>query len=280
MDLGTTISRLRAEQHMSQGDLAEALSVSRQSISKWETNASVPELDKLVKLSRLFGVSLDELVTGETPPVPEPPSASAVPSRRFSGRQIAGIVLLCAAFLVWLLLTALGGVLEGLILAVPFLLCAAVCLLCRQRTGLWCTWSIYLCFELDLRWATGINWTLTLRTLTFEPWMNFTRLAIAWVQLLAMLLIFSLTLRSFRKVRIDLKIRKNVVLLAGGWLGLATLRLLKAQLYSLIYQNPTSGTSLGVRLALRAGDILLLALFAVLLTATVCAVRSLRSRAK
>ena len=66
----------------------------------------------------------------------------------------------------------------------------------------------------------------------------------------------------------------------GGWLGLAALRLLKVQLYSLIYQNPTSGTSLGVRLALCAGGILLPVLFAVLLTATVCAVRSLWSKAK
>ena len=59
MSLGTNISRLRAEHHLSQGDLAESLGVSRQSVSKWETDSSVPDLDKLVKLSQLFGVSLD-----------------------------------------------------------------------------------------------------------------------------------------------------------------------------------------------------------------------------
>ena len=64
MSLGTNISRLRAEHHLSQGDLAEALTVSRQSVSKWETDSSVPDLDKLVKLSQVFGVTLDELVTG------------------------------------------------------------------------------------------------------------------------------------------------------------------------------------------------------------------------
>ena len=68
MDLGTTISRLRAQQGLSQGDLAEALDVSRQSVSKWETNASIPDLDKLIRLSRFFGISLDELVTGESTP--------------------------------------------------------------------------------------------------------------------------------------------------------------------------------------------------------------------
>ena len=68
MSLGATISRLRAEKKLSQGELADALGVSRQSVSKWETDASIPELDKLVKLSQLFGVTLDELVTGETLP--------------------------------------------------------------------------------------------------------------------------------------------------------------------------------------------------------------------
>lgn len=65
MNLGERIYTLRAEKEMSQGDLAEAMEVSRQSISKWETNGSVPELDKLVKLSEVFGVSLDALVAGK-----------------------------------------------------------------------------------------------------------------------------------------------------------------------------------------------------------------------
>ena len=44
MTLGQNICRLRTERGLSQGDLADALGVSRQSISKWETDASVPEL--------------------------------------------------------------------------------------------------------------------------------------------------------------------------------------------------------------------------------------------
>ena len=85
MTLGERIYKLRTEKEMSQGDLADALEVSRQSISKWETNGSVPELDKLVKLSEIFGISLDELVTGketeqqekqEEPEVVIPPQAA------------------------------------------------------------------------------------------------------------------------------------------------------------------------------------------------------------
>ena len=45
MTLGQNIARLRAQKNLSQGDLADALEVSRQSVSKWETDASIPELD-------------------------------------------------------------------------------------------------------------------------------------------------------------------------------------------------------------------------------------------
>ena len=67
MRLGERIYRLRTEKGMSQGDLAEALSVSRQSVSKWETDGATPDLDKLIKLSQLFGVTLDELVLDKQP---------------------------------------------------------------------------------------------------------------------------------------------------------------------------------------------------------------------
>lgn len=273
MSLGTTISRLRAEKKLSQGDLADALGVSRQSVSKWETDASVPELDKLVNLSQLFGITLDELVTGEAPPESAPVSPPPSPSRQMPGQKIAAIILLCMAFLVWLVLTVLGVPLEGLILAAPLLVCAAVCFAAKKRAGLWCAWAVYLTVELYLRWATGLTWRLTLRTFVFTPAENYTRLVIAWAQLLAMLLMFFFTFRSFRKIHFDMHSRRNRFLLAGGWVLLILLRLLKNWGYPLIYQNPTMDFSLGVRLLLRAGDVLLLALFAALLTATVCALR-------
>ena len=49
MTLGQNIARLRTQKNLSQGDLADALEVSRQSVSKWETDASIPELDKLLR---------------------------------------------------------------------------------------------------------------------------------------------------------------------------------------------------------------------------------------
>lgn len=61
MTLSEKIIALRNSRNMSQGDLAEKLNVSRQSVSKWETGASIPDLDKLIAMSNLFKVSLDEL---------------------------------------------------------------------------------------------------------------------------------------------------------------------------------------------------------------------------
>ncbi|WP_291257406.1 helix-turn-helix transcriptional regulator [Flavonifractor sp.] len=95
MDLGERLYQLRKARNLSQGEVADALGVSRQSVSKWENNTSVPELDKLVKLGELFGLTLDELVKGEAAPAPagrlERPRPASGPA---GGRRIAAIALL------------------------------------------------------------------------------------------------------------------------------------------------------------------------------------------
>lgn len=73
MTLAEKLLSLRTERGLSQEDLAEQLGVSRQSVSKWETDQSVPDLDKIIKLADLFGVMVDELVReGKRPQPPEP----------------------------------------------------------------------------------------------------------------------------------------------------------------------------------------------------------------
>ena len=57
--------RLRQEQGLSQSGLAEALGVSRQAVSRWETGAAMPSAENLLCLSRLYGVPMDELIRGE-----------------------------------------------------------------------------------------------------------------------------------------------------------------------------------------------------------------------
>jgi len=65
MTIGERIYTLRKERGISQEELANELNVSRQSVSKWETNQSTPDFDKIVLLCQFFGITTDELLTGK-----------------------------------------------------------------------------------------------------------------------------------------------------------------------------------------------------------------------
>ena len=81
MTMGEKIAALRKRECWSQEDLADRLDVSRQSVSKWEGDLAAPALDKLLELSRLFGVSTDYLIKDELQsPEPETPVLSAEPA--------------------------------------------------------------------------------------------------------------------------------------------------------------------------------------------------------
>lgn len=269
MSLGTTISRLRAGRGFSQEELANALGVSRQSVSKWETDSSVPELDKLVRLSDMFGVSLDQLVReegggseagqgGEAPP--------AAPGRPY---KTAGVVLLCMGFVVFLLFSLLGvGILGGLIYGSPALICGLICLTVRRRAGLWCGWVVYLLADAYFRYAAGLNWRLIRVTLIYEPQWNYVRLAMAWAQFLGMILLAACTVFSFRKFQLELTGRKKILFFCG-WAVLicssvvAALWLKETMMYAFF---------------LTTWDDARLALLTALLTAAFCAWRTKREK--
>ncbi len=65
MNIGERIYELRKSKELSQEDLAEKLGVSRQSVSKWETGAVVPDTENALKMSEIFGVTTDFLLTGK-----------------------------------------------------------------------------------------------------------------------------------------------------------------------------------------------------------------------
>lgn len=62
MNFGDKLSKLRKNKNYTQEELAELLGVSRQSISKWESNIAYPETDKLIKLGKIFNCSMDYLL--------------------------------------------------------------------------------------------------------------------------------------------------------------------------------------------------------------------------
>ena len=62
MGLGGRIQKLRIDNGLTQEQLAEMLSVSRQSVSKWEMDQSLPEIDRVIMMSKLFSVGTDEIL--------------------------------------------------------------------------------------------------------------------------------------------------------------------------------------------------------------------------
>lgn len=105
VNIGENIYRLRAAAGMSQTDLANALEVSRQSVSKWENNSAVPDLERLIRLSNLFEVTLDELVYGVKPePKPQPaPDQRPQFTLNIKSRVAAGSLMLVFGMIFFLL---------------------------------------------------------------------------------------------------------------------------------------------------------------------------------
>ena len=122
MILADKIMTLRKKAGWSQEELAAQLNVSRQSVSKWESAQSIPDMDKVVQMSRLFGVTTDFLLKDEieieehtqSEPVDEPPlrrvtmeEASAyLALRREAAPKIALATFLCIISPVALLMLA------------------------------------------------------------------------------------------------------------------------------------------------------------------------------
>ena len=118
MILADKIISLRKKAGWSQEELAEQLGVTRQSVSKWEGAQSVPDMDKVVQMSRLFGVTTDYLLKDEIEEqaalVEESPlrrvtmgqAADYLARRRAAAPKVAFAVLLCIVSPVTLLLLA------------------------------------------------------------------------------------------------------------------------------------------------------------------------------
>lgn len=77
MDVPERLAALRKRAGLSQEDVAERLNVSRQAVSRWETGLAVPATDNLSRLSKLYGVTLDELLSYSAPLPPEKPQEEA-----------------------------------------------------------------------------------------------------------------------------------------------------------------------------------------------------------
>ena len=211
MTLGEKIYKLRTERNLSQGDLSEILEVSRQSVSKWENGAATPDLDKIIKLSEIFGITIDELVKNEEVSAPSEQKTPEIIIKKessFPPRKIIGTVLLSLSLIVTVVLLAAGGGISGLVLSSPLILCGIICFAFKKNIGLWCFWAVFFFIDMYMRLATG---TTSALVLNFQALLfmirggEFLRLLLAAAQLAVILSLILATVFRFRKIPLESK---------------------------------------------------------------------------
>lgn len=109
MSLAENLQYLRAREGVTQEQLAERLDVSRQSVSKWESAASYPEMDTLLKLCDMFQVDMDTLLRGSVENSLSEDTAGYDRFMTLYARKIAGgVSAIVGSVALWSFLSALG----------------------------------------------------------------------------------------------------------------------------------------------------------------------------
>ena len=248
MSVGSRIFELRMSKNLSQSALADMLDVSRQSVSKWETDSAVPDLDKLMKLCNVFEVTLDEL-TGRTDSMNGEPGKTEICSFPARTQQVFGYILFVMSFSVALLLLFRGRNEGDFIIMVPVLLalliCGMICIFLKQRALYWCIWTALAPISI-----------LTC-TVDFRPFF------LVLMQLCCIAGMAFAALHFFKDVFVSANRRKGILLIAA-WLAAIAVYLINlgfAQMYWLLSF---------------VFNFVIFALIAGLETYTVCYIRSLR----
>lgn len=136
MTLGEKIQKLRKQRGLSQEALAEKVTVTRQTISKWELGQSLPDLDFIAQLSDIFNVSSDYLIKDEMTEPNELPYKKRNYRLSERGKRIILVIVSAAA-----------------------LIAGCVCLICDCFTSDRLSWSLIAAVSIIAAWlmiATGI----------------------------------------------------------------------------------------------------------------------------
>ncbi len=125
MNIGNKLYELRKDQNLSQEEVAEKLNVTRQTISKWETNQSMPDLDKIVPICELYGISSDTLLKGTTKIEQKEVSRSDNSIRKEKAKIISISVFLYFISVIWIIISdSLKEMNENIKVSIFLLICA------------------------------------------------------------------------------------------------------------------------------------------------------------
>ena len=190
MNLGEKIYELRTKKNLSQGDLADKLDVSRQSVSKWENNTAVPDLDKLIKICDIFEISLDEITGRETPKEKTIIRIEEI-KKDLTRIQFLGCILIGVGIISFLMPF-------GVFFAPSILICGIICLTVKKNPWYWCIWVVFLPIFFIMSWAMALGMV----SLIIET---------AFLVVMAVV-----TYKAFRDTEIIIPERKSIVILASS----------------------------------------------------------------
>lgn len=128
MNIGQRLLDLRKSKQLSQEEVADKLNVTRQTISKWETEQSMPDFDKIAPLCELYGISADELLTGKKEEQEEiteqTPNKGYIKQKRAKGISIG--ILLYFVSIVWVMIAIPVFMMNPIVASSIFLLICGI----------------------------------------------------------------------------------------------------------------------------------------------------------
>ena len=202
MSIGTKIYELRTAKNLSQGDLADKLDVSRQSVSKWETDMAVPDLDKLIKICDVFEISLDELAGRQVKTeCDENANKSKTPT---TAQRIVGYILFTLSIICGLI-TIMFGTNEAdflimLPIALAMLICGLLCIFLGKNAFYWSIWTALAPITILTPHIVAMSMVSTL----------------SWFMIVVIIIMFFVARRAFKDAIIQTS-KKRTVLLILAW---------------------------------------------------------------
>lgn len=106
MSLGERLYELRKKKGLSQEEVAEQLNVTRQSVSKWETDESKPDFDKIIPICDLFEITSNELLTGEIIEKEESIKIEIKDNKKKRAIYISSAIFLYFIAVIWIVILA------------------------------------------------------------------------------------------------------------------------------------------------------------------------------
>ena len=134
MNLGQRLLELRKSKHLSQEEVAYKLNVTRQTVSKWETDQSTPDFDKIIPLCELYEISPDELLTGKKEEIQIEKDEDFNKSKRAKGIGI-GVMLYFVA-VAWIMVSIPVMMMNPVLASAIFLLICGVATLVIVYTSI------------------------------------------------------------------------------------------------------------------------------------------------